>query len=178
MKHDPSPAEPVFGFLTVLEDASAGMLGGLLIVNRRGRPLEFHCTAPVAPSRAEEILFGPTLRPHFFSERIGAALLAKASAAMAVVFVHQRDAWGVAEETSVPVVMVEAATSDEANATPLLDHVEEAERASVEQLLAELTRYVDLAEPFERIVDAVREAGLVGSGPIEDSSEAGHAEAA
>lgn len=178
MKHDLSPAEPVFGFLTVLEDASAGMLGGLLIVNRRGRPLEFHCTAPVAPSRAEEILFGPTLRPHFYSERIGAALLAKTAAAPSVVFVHQRDAWGVAEETTVPVVLVDAAGSDDASTTPLFDHVSDDLRPSVEQLLAELTRYVDLAEPFERIVDAVREAGLVGSEPIEDTSETSHADAA
>jgi len=42
-------------------------------------PLEFHCTAPVKPNRAQQILYGPTLEPYLFGEQIGQSLLSKAA---------------------------------------------------------------------------------------------------
>ena len=52
---------PAIGFLTVTRDLEQGLFGGYLLLNALGRPLEFHCTAPVRPNRAQEILYGPTL---------------------------------------------------------------------------------------------------------------------
>lgn len=46
------------GFLTVVEHKQHGLFGGYLVLNQVGRPLEFHCTAPVKPNRAQEILYG------------------------------------------------------------------------------------------------------------------------
>ena len=63
------------GFLTVTRDVEQGLFGGYLVLNFLGRPLEFHCTAPVRPNRAQEILYGPTLDPYLVGERIGQALL-------------------------------------------------------------------------------------------------------
>jgi hypothetical protein len=67
----------MIGFLTVVEHCEWGMTGGLLILNAAGRPLEFHCTAPIKPNRAQEILYGPTLRPFLYGEQIGQTLLGK-----------------------------------------------------------------------------------------------------
>ena len=179
MTNGPSQDEPSFGFLTILEDATGGLLGGLLLVNRRGRPLEFHCTAPICPSRAEEILFGPTLRPHLFCERIGAALLAKASGAPSVLLVSQLDTWPIADETTVPVALVDPRTSDastSAEVQPMsqsqacLDRLDPATRVKVQELLQEFSRYVDLAEPFERITEAIREAGLLDDNLHEEAT--------
>ncbi|MCA9043520.1 MAG: hypothetical protein KDA69_04320, partial [Planctomycetaceae bacterium] len=50
------------GFLQVTLTPS-GYVGGLLVTNRQGRPLEFQCTTPVQPNRTQEILYGPTLKP-------------------------------------------------------------------------------------------------------------------
>ncbi len=80
---------PSLGFLTVIRDAQHGLFGGYLILNAVGRPLEFHCTAPVRPNRAQEILYGPTLEPYLIGERIGPTLLEKAKARPAVVFTDQ-----------------------------------------------------------------------------------------
>ncbi|MCO6042475.1 hypothetical protein NG895_01010 [Aeoliella sp. ICT_H6.2] len=181
-------ADPDFAFLTVLEDAAAGMLGGLLVVNRRGRPIEFHCTAPIRFSRAEEILFGPTLRPHFYCERIGAALLAKLSTDVALVVVNQLDCWPVAEQTAKPVVLVDPSRVEPVNDSDqrtgggdsaCLDQLDPLQRPEAERLLAELARYVDLSEPFERIEEAIREAGLLVAEDIEHPTDEEHyAEAA
>ena len=72
------PAKPALclGFLTVVENETLGLIGGYLLLNAAGRPLEFHCTAPVKPSRTQEILYGPTLRPYLLAEVIGQALVA------------------------------------------------------------------------------------------------------
>src|SRR5687768_7792332 len=75
---------PAIGFLTVVEHAEFGLFGGYLLLNAAGRPLEFHCTAPVKPDRALEILYGPTLDGYLY-ERIADALLAKAKAAPLLV---------------------------------------------------------------------------------------------
>ena len=49
------------------------------MLNSLGRPLEFHCTTPVKPSRAHEILYGHTLKSHLFGERLCQALIEKAT---------------------------------------------------------------------------------------------------
>lgn len=77
---------PALGFLTVTRDPDQGLFGGYLILNVLGRPLEFHCTAPVRPNRAQAILYGPTLDPYLLGERIGHTLLEKGRVAPRVVF--------------------------------------------------------------------------------------------
>ena len=66
-----SKSLPAIGFLTVCEQPEQGYFGGLLVLNTNGRPLEFHCTAPVKTNRAQEILYGPTLRQYLFGEQLG-----------------------------------------------------------------------------------------------------------
>lgn len=187
MKTDSPQAEPTFAFLTVVEAPSAGMIGGLLVVNRRGRPVEFHCTAAVAASRAEEILFGPTLRPHYYCERLGRALVARLTVEPSLLVVHQLDCWPMADETTVSVALVDpqstGGTEDsepvERSAVACLDRVEPTRREEAQRLLDELTRYIDLAEPFERVAEAIREAGLLGGqANAEDGGEVTHDQAA
>ena len=45
------------GFLTVVQDAG-GYLGGYLVTNAWGRPLEFRLTTAVQPNRVQQILYG------------------------------------------------------------------------------------------------------------------------
>src|SRR5581483_6678244 len=73
--HDPFR----LGFLAAVEDAERGVVGGLLVTNRFGRPLEFQCTTPVKPNRTQQILYGPTLRPFLLAEVIGKTLVEKVS---------------------------------------------------------------------------------------------------
>ncbi|MCC6508329.1 MAG: hypothetical protein IT423_04430 [Pirellulaceae bacterium] len=66
------------GFCTVRSHAEHGYFGGYLILNSHARPLEFHCTLPVKPSRAQEILYGATLADFVCGEQIAKALTSKA----------------------------------------------------------------------------------------------------
>lgn len=65
------------GFLTSFGNQTDGLIGGLLVLNGAGRPVEFHCTSPVRPNRAQEILYGNTLRGFVCGEQIAPALLGR-----------------------------------------------------------------------------------------------------
>lgn len=101
-----SKASPSIGFLTVCEHEGQGVFGGYLLLNTTGRPLEFYCTAPVRPNRAQEILYGATLRPYLYGEQIGVALLEKAKAKPLLVFTDVEPALAVRGYVSYPVVYV------------------------------------------------------------------------
>lgn len=94
------------GFFTAFPFAEAGYVGGYLVLNGVGRPLEFHCTTPVKPTRAQEILYGPTLKPYLFGEQMGPALLAKAKAPVQLIFVAQWESLALATAVDEPVALV------------------------------------------------------------------------
>jgi hypothetical protein len=101
---------PAIGFLTVVEQAEAGLLGGYLVLNALGRPLEFHCTAPVKANRAQQILYGPTLAPYLYGEQIGQTLLGKTKVEPLLVFTDVSPALAVRNLVTLPVLLVQSAT--------------------------------------------------------------------
>ena len=105
---------PTIGFLTVCDQADRGILGGYLILNTAGRPLEFHCTAPVRPTRAQEILYGPTLRPFLFGEQIGRTLVAKATSEPLFVCTDVEPVLALRDCSPVPVVLVRSVPAEDA----------------------------------------------------------------
>src|SRR5271154_1872858 len=64
------------GFLTVLHEPS-GYLGGYLVTNVWGRPLEFRLSTAVQPNRVQQILYGGTLQPYICADLIGKTLVEK-----------------------------------------------------------------------------------------------------
>jgi hypothetical protein len=101
---------PAIGFLTVVEHPPHGLFGGYLVVNATGRPLEFHCTAPVKPNRAQEILYGPTLRPYLFGEQIGFTLFSKAKVKPLWICTDCEPVVALRDLIEVPVALVAEAT--------------------------------------------------------------------
>jgi hypothetical protein len=153
-----------FGFYTVVGTLSQGLIGGYLVLNAAGRPLEFHCTAPVKPSRAQAILFGATLEPYLYGEYIGLTLVAKAETAVHVICTNLRAALAVRQHIDLPVALLgddamgAATTVAIANTQlGLADGFADDERAIVEHLSAFAAR-MPLAEPFDRIREAIAEA--------------------
>ena len=95
------------GFLTVVQDDQHGWLGGYLVLNTSSRPLEFHCTAPVKPNRAQQILYGPTLAPYLCGEQIGLALAKKSNVEPAVIFTDVAAMMTLRPLIELPVAYVE-----------------------------------------------------------------------
>ena len=141
-----------FGYLLVVEDELHGYTGGLLVVCDRGRPLEFHCTEPVQPSRAQQILFGPTLRDFVCGEQIGGVLVSKCKLPLAVLLVLDEPTAGAGRAAGIETIVL----NDD---TPI--------NASLPESLATLADAIDPAEPFERVREAIREAQRLVTGSDE-----------
>jgi hypothetical protein len=169
--------EARLGFLTVVEDPQHGVFGGFLVLNAAGRPLEFHCSTPVKPNRAQEILYGATLRPYLYGEQIGGTLVAKAAASPEVLCVDLPEVLAVRPHVQPPTVLLMAGDSsgaaqvrvDPPHGTAGLNwfhigrHAAAVHRefAEDQQLVAshlESLAEFDLTEPFARIREAIEEA--------------------
>jgi len=163
-----------YGFLTAVESGSHGVFGGYLLVDPWGRPLEFHCTAPIKVSRAQQILFGATLPSHLHGQQIGGTLLAEGTVTPEVVLTDLEPMLHVRSHTKLPVAFVRNASSG-APAAPfgstvgagsfiignasVSPHATDAARGDdLRERLEELATVVDLCEPFERIRAAIDEA--------------------
>jgi len=184
---------PSVGFLTVVDSGGGSFLGGYLVLNASGRPLEFQCTAPVKANRAQEILYGPTLHPYLWGEQIGGALISKSRTRPLFVCTDQSHTLAVRAAVDLPVIQVLPAAQRSSGA-PSQQNItatsspESAEQPSAERLI--LGRYscalsrshltdratverawkthlddLHLREPFERIREAITEAQRPAAGP-------------
>jgi hypothetical protein len=169
-----TPANALFslGFITVVEHEQLGLIGGYLLLNQTGRPLEFHCTAPVKPSRAQQILYGPTLAPYLYGEQIAEALIAKSQLRPLAVFANQLPVLAVRELVELPTLLLATGeqTPDDASGQfgRLQSHTFGPHRLfTTERFTADaaaLTESLnhqapfDLTEPFDRIREAIEEA--------------------
>ncbi len=95
------------GFLTAIELTGGGYVGGLLVTNRFGRPLEFQCTTPVRPNRTQEILYGTTLRSFVLGELIGKTLVEKSAVKPDVVLTEGDELLELRSHIAQPVAVVE-----------------------------------------------------------------------
>ena len=158
------------GFLTAIEVADRGFVGGLLITNHYGRPLEFQCTAPVKANRTQEILYGPTLGPYVLGELIGRTLLDKASIKVHVLLTERPEILDARGNFNVPTALVIPGDAEPQAKSPLTFgrqvltfHEDDADdRAGFERWLAALPKDADLREPFERIREALGETTRAG----------------
>jgi hypothetical protein len=160
---------PAFGFLTVVEQTEWGLVGGYLVVNAGGRPFEFHCTAPVKANRAQEILYGPTLKPYLCGEQIGQALFGKAKTEPLIVFTDLMDVISLREFIPSPVVLVDVNHYGDVGEATLHAFTLGKLRVAIENRFSSDQPIVldywqshgqnlDLTEPFSRIRSALDEA--------------------
>jgi hypothetical protein len=166
-----APAQ--LGFLTVLHEAS-GYLGGYLVTNVWGRPLEFRLTTAVQPNRVQQILYGQTLPGYLHGELIGKTLIEKTSAAATLIFTDRQAVLDLRNNMDIPVIWV--ATDDASHAEDVLMIRPSAnsrpalvanpkfanDLSRIQSVMDQLDSNLDLIEPFARIREAISEARKLG----------------
>ena len=168
MNHEHMNKNPILGFLTIFEVPSAGFGGGLLITSSKGRPLEFHCTAPVTTNRAQQILYGQTLKSFLFCDQIGIALIKKAKSNLDVIVTDTAELVELQTSIDTPLALVDLETEVSSESpfheidTHLIRLVSE-NPGPARQWLQCFTETLPLNEPFERIQQAIAEAHQVAA---------------
>lgn len=165
------------GFLTVLHEAN-GYLGGYLVTNVWGRPLEFRLSSAVQPNRVQHILYGGTLEPYICADLIGKTLVDKAAMPVQGIVTDRATVLDLRCKVECPVLWLTAADDTHAMMLaeqgkamraaqsghgPLLCHPRFPEDvARTQELLGHLDAGFDVAEPFVRIREAIGEARKMG----------------
>ena len=167
------PSNPALGFLSFLDEPS-GLVGGYLLTNSWGRPIEFRLSSAVQPTRVQQILYGPTLSDYLHGELLGKTLVEKAALRPGLILSDRLAALGLRDRLNVPVVAVRPATDTVEEGWIAFRHgrcstmlvMEARHAADRDQIVARLELVdtaVDLAEPFARIREAVAEARKTGA---------------
>jgi hypothetical protein len=164
------------GFLTAIEIPERGYVGGLLVTNHNGRPLEFQCTVPVKPNPTQEILYGPTLAPFILGELIGTTLVERAGVKPTWILTDVEQILELRNHIERPVVLVEAGAKENESAEPGLRKTIKLGRQVIQfhpaheidtATLSRDSRLVpanaDLQEPFERVREALQETMKSGA---------------
>jgi hypothetical protein len=170
-------APPNLGFLTVRHEAS-GYVGGYLVTNTWGRPLEFRLSSAVQPNRVQQVLYSGTLPAYVCADLIGKALVDKAGTPVQLLVTDEEPVLELRRKVELPVLWLAAADDPRASALasagaavapaaggrgPLLRHPSyPGDTAAANELLARLDGGLDLAEPFARIREALGEARKLG----------------
>lgn len=156
------------GFLATVEEAERGVVGGLLVTNRFGRPLEFQCTTPVKPNRTQQILYGPTLRPFLLAEVIGRTLVEKVGIKPHLVLIESPELLELRLHVELPVASLTTPEMDPLRLDfaadfalgrqQLLFHPEFAgDLDDIRTRAGQVPDTADLQEPFDRIREALSE---------------------
>ena len=152
-----------------MEIQGLGFCGGLLVLSSRGRPVEFHCTSPVLANRAQQILYGQTLREFVCCDQIGVALVEKVKSNLDMILVDDRQFSMLADLLPHPVAVV-SDTEETVGNVPQQTIGSRLEIAGqqfevfggrndqTEQLLEHFVGHLPADEPFERIRAAISEA--------------------
>jgi hypothetical protein len=158
------------GFLTAIDVPDKGFVGGLLVTNHCGRPLEFQCTVPVRANATQEILYGPTLTPFLLGELIGGTLVEKAGVKPQLILTDRDQILELRNHVDQPVGLVEpepASGANESGGAPqtirigrqtVRFHASHAEDGpAVSRETRQVPADADLTEPFERVRQALQE---------------------
>lgn len=174
MNKPPANTQTTFGFISVREIEGLGHCGGLLIVSQIGRPIEFHCSAPVVTNRAQKILYGKTYDNYLYCEQIGLSLIDKAKTKPSIFIADSVQLLGLEKLIGEMIVVLENETNSfdetsELTAIPLETHGRQIwcpTRASqnlpmLRKICGSFTTSLPMDEPFERIQKAIDEAQAV-----------------
>jgi hypothetical protein len=155
-----------------------GYVGGYLVTNSWGRPLEFRLSTAVQPNKIQQILYAETLNEYVCADLIGKTLIDKTATPVQLLFVDSLLALPLRSRLEIPVVAVLPKESPEREqliggnyleiahrSSPLpmtLDARFASDQSSLMEMLDRIDSGMDVSEPFLRIREAMGEARKMG----------------
>jgi hypothetical protein len=162
----PAPGNHL-GFLSVFQDTN-GFVGGYLVTNAWGRPLEFRLSSAVQPNKVQNILYGPTLPGYLCGEVIGKTLVEKTTTPVEWVIVDNPLTLDLRLRVACPVVLWYNVFDPDQPApglmiqTHLFCHARFPQDVDTVRGIIERLGVFDFGEPFARIREAMSEARKLG----------------
>ncbi len=173
---EPAPEQRAarLGFLAAGHDPQLGYVAGLLITTPSSCPIEFHYVSPIRPTRTHVLLYGAELEPYIYRSLIVPALIGQTSVAPAFLITDQAHLLGYRPCYGKPILLVDPGPAalerrsrhegagEQAGQTTCCRTIQacsgfEQDAAQLENWLREKKLELDLAEPLQRVWEALRE---------------------
>jgi hypothetical protein len=152
------------GFLSVLQEPS-GYVGGYLVTNSWGRPLEFRLSSAVQPNRVQQALYGESMAGYVCGDLIGKTLIEKTSTSAPWVVTDNPLLLDLRLRLPFPLALWQTGGPDSHGLfvqPNLFCHKHFPEDVAQVRGFAEKLGTLDLGEPFARIREALSEARKMG----------------
>jgi hypothetical protein len=147
---------------------ASGFVGGYLVTNSWGRPLEFRLSSAVQPNKIQAILYGDTLQGYLCGEVIGKTLIEKTTTPVQWLLVDNPMALDLRYRVDIPVGLWHCICDPDQTMAGLLVqsrlycHRDYPGDVNAIRLIVERMGQFDFSEPFTRIRDAMTEARKMG----------------
>ncbi|MGQ9855464.1 MAG: hypothetical protein ACUVQF_01890 [Fervidobacterium sp.] len=153
----------MIGYLSV-KNIDGKYLGGILIVNDYGIPVEFKYSEPIAPTRLQQIIYGNSLEYYLNTEIISKGLIQKLENRPELLLVE--DPMLLFDKNIVMVTLLPQMVNEKVDGNEAVVNVNNKslritfpENAKVEdslvQKIVDLSQKFDIFEPFDRIEKAL-----------------------
>ncbi len=167
------------GYLKIIEKDS-GFIGGLMITDDSGIPLEFKYTEPVIPSKIQQVIYGKVLKKYIREDVITKSLLKELKNIPSLIIVDEpseisgKDKIGKfpavsIQKTSLPQLSAPGETQrvkdkeivfqpyQDLNPLRIIFGVADPElQEKVLLIIEEISQKMDIAEPLERVEKALK----------------------
>ena len=173
-------ADAKIGYIDIHGDPRAGYIGGVLVTDRVGVPVEFRHTELVNPGRVQKVLYGRSLERFLKCESLAKCLLTDLENKPDLLVVPDAEYYMLTRIFNFPFVQISKAAKEpmqkhgesvdisENEALIQIASVREPLRIKVDRknapsmsslkvLLLELGRTMDLIEPMSRVQAALKE---------------------
>ena len=177
MSSTPQPSQLMLGFMTIFSEGN-GYVGGYLVTNSWGRPLEFRLSTAVQPNKVQQILYANTLTEYLCADLIGKTLIDKTSTPVHILFSDSLLVLPVRSRLEIPVLGVVPREGPDSGLPSDRDLISITHRACslalcyeskwaadlpvIQERLERIDLGMDLSEPFLRIREAMGEARKMG----------------
>jgi len=173
-------AESRIGYIDIYGNAKDGYVGGVLVTDRIGVPVEFRHTENVNPGKLQKILYGRSLERFLKCESLAKCLLSDLENKPDILIVPDPEYFLLTRAFSFPFVQISRAAKEPLTQHGEVQEISESEiilqvlslreplrvkvdrknaptLASVKTLLLDLGRTMDLLEPMSRVQEALKE---------------------
>lgn len=172
-------ADTRLGYIDIHRSGRGEYMGGVLITDRLGIPLEFRHTEPVSPTKVQQVLYGKALERFLKSETLAKCLLNDLENKPDLLIVPDVEYYSLTKLFHFPFVQLSKAAREpfaqhgdfvEVNEAEInlqvlslreplrvrVDRKNAASMAAVKTILIDVGRMMDMLEPMSRVQDALK----------------------
>ncbi|HOY62770.1 MAG: hypothetical protein BWY28_03265 [bacterium ADurb.Bin236] len=172
-------SEYKMGYIDIYKSGAGEFMGGALITDRLGIPIEFRHTEPVSPTKVQQILYGRALEKFVKTETLAKCLLGDLKNKPDLLVVADADYYPLTRMFNFPFVQLGKAARE-----PMEKHGDYAEVSeseihlqalshreplrvrvdrknaptlpAIKSILTDVTRTMDVLEPLSRVQEALK----------------------